>query len=340
MKLNAVKHVALLIGLISAIAGLGLVVLMHFTTQHLDSWVFILSPLLLFSLTYLVVFWAINRFIYDKIKVIYRIIQGRTGEHVRDRPVLDDVQKQAENWAVNRQREIQSLKELADFRRDFVGNLAHELRTPLFSIQGYIDTLLEGGLEDPKINYDYLNKADKNLERLTVLVKDLNEISNMESGRETMNIIKLNIVELVSEVFSLLELRAKKKGVTLRLNKSYEKPIWVNADRDKMLQVLTNLVMNSIHYGAKEGICTVRFSDMSNHILIEVQDNGLGIEEEHLPRLFERFYRVDKSRSRHEGGTGLGLAIVKHIIESHGQTINVRSTIGEGTTFSFTLPKA
>jgi two-component system phosphate regulon sensor histidine kinase PhoR len=199
---------------------------------------------------------------------------------------------------------------------------------------------LEGGLEDSKINYDYLSRADKNLQRLTLLVNELNEISNMEAGREKMNIIKVNIVELVSDVFSLLELRANRNDIKLTFSKKYDKPIWVNVDRDKILQVLTNLIMNSIHYGAKKGECKFRFSDMPKHILVEVQDDGIGIDEEHLPRLFERFYRVDKSRSRHDGGTGLGLAIVKHIIESHGQTINVRSAIGEGTTFSFTLPKA
>jgi two-component system phosphate regulon sensor histidine kinase PhoR len=341
MKLTSVKQVAIIAGICSAAIGFGIMLLVRLYSSIVESlWFIIATPLLFFMFSFLLVLWAIDRFVYEKIKVIYRILQGRGSETASDRPLLDDVQKQAENWTENRQREIKTLKKLADFRRDFVGNLAHELRTPIFSIQGYLDTLLEGGLEDSKINYDYLSRADKNLQRLTILVNELNEISNMEAGREKMNIIKVNIVELVSDVFSLLELRANRNDIKLTFSKKYDKPIWVNVDRDKILQVLTNLIMNSIHYGAKKGECKFRFSDMPKHILVEVQDDGIGIDEEHLPRLFERFYRVDKSRSRHDGGTGLGLAIVKHIIESHGQTINVRSAIGEGTTFSFTLPKA
>ena len=247
---------------------------------------------------------------------------------------------QAEKWASTRQAEIANLKQQAQYRREFVGNLAHELRTPLFSVQGYIDTLLEGGLEDPKINYGYLSRADKNLERLTVLVKDLSAIADIESNQENIEFAKLNIVSTVEEVFSLLELRAKKKNVKLKFSKNYDRPIMVVANKDKILQVISNLVMNAIHYSRKDGHCSIKLSDAPNHILVEVKDDGIGIAPEHLTRLFERFYRVDKSRSRNDGGTGLGLAIVKHLLESHGQTINVHSELGIGTTFSFTLLKA
>ena len=207
-------------------------------------------------------------------------------------------------------------------------------------MQGYLLTLLEGGLEDPAINYDYLTRADSNLDRLIALVKDLEGIANLEAGRETMKTERFNIAELTTVVYSNLELRAKKKKINLTFNKNYEKAILVNADKNKIEQVLTNLVLNAINYGNKGGKCEVSFFDMSSNIMVEVTDDGLGIDPEHIPRLFERFYRVDKSRSRDEGGTGLGLAICKHILESHGQTISARSTPGEGTTFTFTLEKA
>jgi two-component system phosphate regulon sensor histidine kinase PhoR len=207
-------------------------------------------------------------------------------------------------------------------------------------MQGYLLTLLEGGLEDPKINYDYLTRADKNLERLIALVEDLDSISKLEAGREVLNPEKFNIVNLLEEVFSLFELRAQDKIIALRFDKKHDRPIYVTADKGKILQVLSNLVVNAIHYGRFEGYCEVRFFDMSKNILIEIADDGIGVDAEELPRLFERFYRVDKSRSRNQGGTGLGLAICKHIIESHGQTISARSVVGKGTTFSFTLEKS
>ena len=253
---------------------------------------------------------------------------------------LSVVQKDVEKWAEVKQEEIQALREQARFRRDFIGNLAHELRTPIFNMQGYLLTLIEGGLEDPKINYDYLTRADKNLERLIAMVEDLDSISKLEGGRDVLKFDKFNIVKLTEEVFQLFELRANERNIELRFNQKYDRPIQVNADKEKILQVLSNLIMNAIHYGREGGFCEVRFFDMSQNILIEVADNGVGVDPEHLPRLFERFYRVDKSRSRHEGGTGLGLAICKHIIESHGQNINVRSVADKGTTFSFTIEKA
>jgi len=340
MKINSSKQLAAVAGIVSAV--------FCFTAMFLASKVAISSSILttagvaflLGLLIFIVVSWLVERVVIDKIKVIYRIIFTRKTDQFMKRPPLEIVQQQAEKWAHTRQAEITSLKQQAQFRRDFVGNLAHELRTPLFSIQGYIDTLLEGGLEDPKINYDYLARADKNLERLTVLVKDLSEIANIETDQDSLQLDRVNIVDLVEEVFSLLELRAKKKSIRLKFVKTYDRPILVKANKDKILQVVTNLVMNAIYYGKKDGHCVVAFSDTPNHILVEVKDNGIGIDEEHLPRLFERFYRVDKSRSRNEGGTGLGLAICKHILESHGQSINVHSVLGEGTTFSFTLEKA
>ena len=312
----------------------------------LPLWVWLIAIVLLFGVSFIVGWWAVEKFVHGKIKLIYRSIHNpelseeKTKDATKSRDALAEVQRDVEEWASVKQSEIRTLKEQAQFRRDFIGNLAHELKTPIFNMQGYLLTLIEGGLEDPKINSDYLNRADRNLERLIALVEDLDSISKLEAGREMMKYEKFNIVNLVEEVYSLFELRATEKNIRLRFNKKVDRPIWVKADKSKLLQVLSNLVMNAINYGKNGGYCEVRFFDMSNNILIEVADDGIGVKEEDLPRLFERFYRVDKSRSRHQGGTGLGLAIVKHIIESHGQSINVRSVHEKGTTFSFTLEKA
>ncbi len=313
---------------------------------RIDLWVWLVSILMLFGLSFGIGWWAVEKFVHGKIKLIYRSIHNptlseeKTKDASRSRDALAEVQREVEEWATVKKSEIATLKEQAQFRRDFIGNLAHELKTPIFNMQGYLLTLLEGGLEDPKINYDYLTRADKNLERLIALVEDLDSISKLEAGRELLKVEKFNIVNLAEEVFSLFELRASEKNIALNFNKKYERPIWVKADKSKILQVVSNLVVNSINYGKYGGYVEVRFFDMSQNILIEIADDGIGVMEEDLPRLFERFYRVDKSRSRNQGGTGLGLAIVKHIIESHGQSINARSVYEKGTTFSFTLEKA
>ena len=347
MKIENPKEVAVIIAGAVTAASLLVILITHFLlgfTLPLLSWIAII--VLIFAAAYFTSWWAVETFIHGKIQLIFRSIHStdETEEKLRDvvrsQDALAEVQKDVQEWASVKQSEIQTLKEQARFRRDFIGNLAHELKTPIFNVQGYLLTLIEGGLEDEKINYDYLNRADKNLERLIALVEDLDNISKLESGNESLNRSRFNMVEMVQEVFSLMELRAADKKITLRFNKNYDKAIWVNADKSKILQVLTNLITNSINYGKDGGYCEVRFFDMSQNILIEVADDGIGVESEHLPRLFERFYRVDKSRSRHEGGTGLGLAICKHIIESHGQNISVRSVVDKGTTFSFTLEKA
>ncbi|HAW19984.1 MAG TPA: two-component sensor histidine kinase [Flavobacteriales bacterium] len=341
MKIKSAKQAALLTALIgSLVAALLCGFMLLFAVAGISLWLMAAFVALVFVAVYFVANWTIERFVYQKIKVIYRVIQGRGSEAAVDSPALDDVQMEAEEWADKKQSEIQALENQAQFRRDFIGNLAHELRTPLFSIQGYLDTLIEGGIEDPKINYEYLNRADKNLERLTVLVKELDEISTIESGRGSMNSVKTDIVALCADVIALSELSAKKKKIKLEFAKQYDKSLMVIADRDRIQQVVTNLVINAIHYGKPDGSCKIRFSDMPSNILVEVIDDGIGISEKDIPRLFERFYRVDKSRSRNQGGTGLGLSIVKHILELHGQAINVYSKKDVGTTFSFTLDKA
>jgi len=347
MKIRNANQVALIIGVVTgALSALLLFVLIGVVGVQMPYWGIGLIILISFLSSYGVSFWAVEVFLHGKIKLIYRVIQlpGKQKENakagMRNKDVLDKVQQDVETWASLKQEEITALREQADFRREFIGNLAHELKTPTFNMQGYLLTLLEGGLEDPKINYNYLTRADQNLERLVALIEDLDSISKLEGGREELKITKINIAELAEKVFGLFELRASKKNIALRFNEKYEKGVFVMADKEKISQVLSNLVINAIHYGDENGFCEVRFYDTGASILIEVKDDGVGIESEHLARLFERFYRVDKSRSRHEGGTGLGLAICKHIIESHGQSMNVRSTPGVGTTFSFSLEKA
>jgi two-component system, OmpR family, phosphate regulon sensor histidine kinase PhoR len=347
MKIENPKQIAVFIAIALTFIGIVVLLLAQFLVgQYFPLWLWFAYILLTASSTYFLAWWSVENFLHEKIILLFRSIHSkdkmdeRLKEVSKSNDILGDVQKDVEEWANVQQSEIQTLKEQASFRRDFIGNLAHELKTPIFNIQGYLLTLLEGGLEDPKINYDYLGRADKNLERLTALVEDLDSISKLEAGREVLKLEKFNMIDLVEELFKLFELRAAEKNIDLRFNKKYDKPIWVKADKNKILQVLTNLLTNAINYGKEEGYCEVRFFDMSQNILIEVADDGIGVSPDHVPRLFERFYRVDKSRSRHEGGTGLGLAICKHIIESHGQTVSARSVVEKGTTFSFTLEKS
>jgi len=255
--------------------------------------------------------------------------------------VLSDVNKEVISWAKDKKEEIERLKEQEAFRREFLGNLAHELKTPVFSIQGYLLTLLEGGLEDDSVNRDFLLRASKGVDRMTHIIEDLDEINKFESGRMPLEIEQMDLVELIENTFKSLELLAESKKIKLSIkNRDKYTKLMVLADVPKLEQVLINLLSNSISYGNTNGNTEVRFNDMDEVILVEVADDGLGIAEKHLSRLFERFYRVDKSRSRHEGGSGLGLAIVKHILEAHHQSINVRSTEDVGTTFSFTIQKA
>jgi two-component system, OmpR family, phosphate regulon sensor histidine kinase PhoR len=290
---------------------------------------------------------AVDQFIYKKIKLIYKTIHNlklTTGEKSKEfnlnTNVLTEVKDEVENWDKLNKEEIERLKGLENYRREFVGNVSHELKTPIFNIQGYLLTLLEGGLEDPNINTDYLKKATKSVDRMISLIEDLDEITKLESGVIEMKISKVDLKGLVNEVIATLEMKAKKHKVNIAFDEKPTKPLWVEADERRIRQVLINLLVNSIKYGKEEGETLIKLFDMGDNILVEVADNGQGIAEEHLPRLFERFYRTDKGRARESGGTGLGLSIVKHIIEAHNQTINVRSSVDVGSTFSFTLKKA
>jgi two-component system, OmpR family, phosphate regulon sensor histidine kinase PhoR len=242
-------------------------------------------------------------------------------------------------WADDRKNEIDRLKKLELYRKEFLGNVSHELKTPIFNIQGYVLTLLDGGLDDPTINKKYLERASQSVDRMIHIIEDLEAISQLETGELIIYPEKFDIVALAKSVVDAEEIRALPKGIILNMPKDIN-PIIVEADKFRIRQVLTNLIVNSIKYGREYGETKIRFYETGDTVSVEVADNGIGIASEHLPRLFERFYRVDKGRSREQGGTGLGLSIVKHIIEAHHQVIQVTSKVDVGTTFTFTLKKS
>lgn len=307
---------------------------------------FAAGSVLIFVASYVAVYYSLNRFIYNRLKVIYKTIgkwnEIKPGQHAdkNSEDILSMVNQVVLEWHDEQQQKIDELQKMADYRREFLGNVSHELKTPIFNIQGYILTLLDGGLKDKKINKKFLEKTAKSVDRMIVIVQDLEEISKFESGVMNLNETVFNINELCREVREFLEVKADKNGTQIIIKEAENSRINVRADKTRIRQVLINLVDNAIHYGRTEGgRIIISFYDFHDNILIEVSDNGIGISEKSLPRIFERFYRVDKSRSREKGGTGLGLAIVKHIIEAHRQSITVRSKPEKGTTFSFTLKK-
>lgn len=288
-----------------------------------------------------------GRYIFENLSQIYsHILRLRTPKQVvrpfkeNNRDITSEINRILIDWSNESREEIDQLKQVENYRRDFLSNVSHELKTPIFSVQGYIHTLIDGGIEDADINMHYLNKASKSIDRLISIVDDLESISRLEAGELIVEHRTFEIGELVKDVFDSLEIQAKDKHVKLTIAGNDEKHHYVYADKDMIRQVLVNLIYNSIKYGIQEGETIVRFTDMDDKVLIDVEDNGIGIGKNHLPRLFERFYRVDKSRSRDQGGTGLGLAIVKHIMEAHGESIQVQSEPGKGTAFTFTLRKS
>jgi two-component system phosphate regulon sensor histidine kinase PhoR len=261
------------------------------------------------------------------------------GDYITDDPITD-VEEQVKDWARDKKKEIDQLKLLAKYRKEFLANLSHEFKTPLFSIQGYIQMLLDDDLEDKNQTRNFLSKTDRNIERLVVLVNDLDEIAHLESGKVEMVIKSFELLQLIQDVKEMSEQKAKELKITLSIFKEGSFRSMVEADREKITQVLINLIDNALKYGKMGGKVKIMLFDMGEKVLVEVTDDGIGIAEQHLPRLFERFYRTDASRARSIGGSGLGLAIVKHILDAHNETIHVRSTEGIGTTFAFTLQKA
>jgi two-component system phosphate regulon sensor histidine kinase PhoR len=295
----------------------------------------LVSSIFFLFFIHFIVFKKINNLL-DKVKDFRS--SEKSGAIYNEGNELDKLDSEIQAWANDRKEEIERLKKLEVYRKEFLGNVSHELKTPIFNIQGYVLTLLDGGLEDETINRDYLIRAEKSIDRMITIIDDLESISQLETGELQIEPEKFDIVALTKDVCEAQEMKATAKGIMLSMPGD-GKPVYVYADRFRIRQVLVNLIVNSVKYGKEYGETKIRFYDAGEKVSIEVADNGLGISKEHLPRLFERFYRVDKSRSREMGGTGLGLAIVKHILEGHNQTINVMSTEGVGTVFSFTLKK-
>ena len=291
--------------------------------------VFVFLPAFLISLALLQVF------IFRKIKAISQNIKSNAAANGS----LEELEKNVEEWLRERREEMERMNQLESYRKEYLGNISHELKTPIFNIQGYISTLLEGGLVDKKINIDYLIRAEKSVDRMIAIVEDLQTITQLEKGELELEEERFDVVSLVKDVLDAQELKAKESKVHLELKQGSTQPVFALADRFRIRQVIVNLVVNSVRYGKENGRTIIKISDTGEKLIVEISDTGIGIAKEHLPRIFERFYRADKSRSRDQGGTGLGLSIVKHIIEAHKQTIDVMSTEGVGSVFSFTLKK-
>lgn len=347
MKTLSHKQLSILIAIISSVfTGTTLIIDLQMVDEMKILYT-IFATLFCFTLVYIICYYSLRTFILNKIKPIYKTIhKTQTSKIINDRRnSMDDLNlianadQEVMNWAKQKTEQIEELQKQERYRKEYIGNVSHELKTPIFSIQGYILTLLDGGLEDETINRKYLERADKAINRMISIIRDLEAISGLESGELSLRLEHFDIVSLFKEVFDAQEWQASSRGMRLYFKNENEKPIYVHADRKRIGQLITNLVVNSIKYGKDKGETKVSFYDMDEHILIEVKDNGIGIASNDLKRIFERFFRVDKSRSREQGGTGLGLSIVKHIIEAHGQTINVKSELNKGTSFTFTLAK-
>ena len=296
-----------------------------------------------FLICFIIIQYRVEHFIYKRVKKIYDNVTLLEASTLRPNQVTTDMAtltREVEKFAEGKKLEIETLKIREEYRKEFMGNVSHELKTPLFTVQGYILTLLDGAMKDKTVRKKYLQRAAKGVERLIFIVKDLDMITKLESGDLHLNRENFDIIELLQNAFDLLEMRAAKKNITLTFDMEYKEPVFVYADRERIQQVLTNLIVNSIKYGKNGGTTEISIENLiKNKVIVRVTDNGEGIKKENIPRLFERFYRVDKSGSRKEGGSGLGLSIVKHIIEAHAEKLYVESVYGVGSEFSFTLEK-
>ena len=310
-------------------------------------WVAPLSFVIIFTGSYWLILFTLQRFIYRKIKLIYKLIYQTKAtkreefyyKNILPQKGIDEVREDVEAWAEQRKKEIETLQQNETFRKEFLQNLSHELKTPIFAIQGYVHTLLNGALHNNEVNEKFLASASRNIDRLVNLLDDLDEISSLEIGVMQLNHQSFIVQDLIKEVFDSLQLQAAEKNIVCSIKKECEFPLTVVADKEKIRQVFLNFTENAIKYGKENGIIEATFYNVDgNSVLTEVSDDGYGIAEEHLSRIFERFYRTDLARSRRVGGSGLGLAICKHIVEAHMQTIHVRSKVDVGTSFGFTLP--
>ena len=340
------RQLAILISLIISFVCATLVIMSLFLDIVHPLLMIIASIVIAFIIAFFLIYYAVNNFIFEKINPIYKTIENipitkdELRKKLEGKDVIQEVNRMVINYAQNRAKEIKKLRRMEKYRKEFLGNVSHELKTPIFNIQGYILTLLDGGLEDPEINREYLERTEKSINRMVSIIEDLESITKLETGKLELEWKDFDIVQLVKYVYELQDSIRARFNIDFAFDRSYDKPIVVAGDKKRITEVLNNLIVNSIFYGNKGGKTTISFAEMGENILIDVTDNGLGLEEDEIPRIFERFYRTDKSRSRDRGGTGLGLSIVKHIIEAHNQTITVRSEPGSGSSFSFTLKKA
>ncbi len=331
---------------ISAIAALAF----FFLSDEGGAMIFLMSFgffIALFLVSFFLLRFSFERYIQEKLSVVYQTIhqlkrnpEAKKKKEVKGGDAINQVNEEVLDWYLDNQKEIDRLTVMEEYRREFIGNVSHELKTPVFNIQGYLLTLLEGGLEDESINRKFLERAEKSVEKLIKLLNELDMIIRLDTGGIQLDIQKVDIVAIVNEVIDSVELKAEKKKIKIKVNRKNDEPLWVMADEDKITQVVTNLIVNSIKYGKEKGRTEVTFHDMKNQILVEVKDDGIGMTENEMNRIFDRFYRTDSARSRDNKGFGLGLSIVKHIVEAHEQTIHVNSTENEGSTFSFTLQKS
>jgi len=348
MKVISYKNIALIIAMLGVILqSIAIIVLaVSKNSNHINEAV--LLVLITFALLFATSYYLIIYYIRRKIQPIYKAIQTSSTSTFDkfnkdvyiESNIISSVSSDVTDWIQDKKKEIDILKKQETYRKDYIGNVSHELKTPIFNIQGYIETLIDGGLNDPNINTKYLERASKAVDRMISIVKDLETISGLEAGNLTLYFENFDFLALCSEVIDAQDMLAKSRNIQVQVKTKNDNPLFVSADRKRIAQVITNLIVNSITYGKDGGTTTIEFYDMESSILVEIRDNGIGIEQDDLKRIFERFYRVDKSRSRSQGGTGLGLSIVKHIIEAHNQTINVKSEPQNGTSFTFTLDKA
>jgi len=310
----------------------------------LDAFAIAVFILVCFLLSFLIIQYRVQQFIYKRVKKIYddlTLLESSTFDRSKITTDMATLTQEIDKYARNKKIEIEALKIREEYRKEFIGNVSHELKTPLFTVQGYISTLIDGAAKDETLREKYLERADKGVERLIYIIKDLDMITKFEAGDLSLEIESFDIIGVVKNVFDLLEMKAAKKKIVLTFDMEYKNPIMVNGDKERIQQVLSNLIVNSIKYGEKNGTTEVSVENLiKNKVIVRVTDNGEGIEKAHIPRLFERFYRVDKSGSRKVGGSGLGLAIVKHIIEAHEEKLYVESEYSIGSEFSFTLEKA
>ncbi len=346
MKLFSSKRISIILSLFFAIIT-GIAMSMNmFTDFSAYYWVYVSFWMLLsFIIYYISIYNTFNKYILKKIKPyfdtidILQVPESKLYGHIEDGELLKNIDEKFMEWAKRKLKEIATLKANEKYRKEFLGNVSHELKTPLFNMQGYISTLIDGGLSDENINVKYLQRTEKNINRLISVVKDLETISALESGIQKLNLTEFDLLQLITEVMEMQEIRANKKNIELKLTSEPSAPVFVKADKNGISDILSNLLINSIIYGKENGHTIISVKEQNKKIFVSVTDNGIGIKAKYINRIFERFYRIDKSRSKLQGGTGLGLSIVKHIIEAHNQEIRVTSTLNEGSNFTFSLEK-